>query len=211
LNRWDHESVTKSELNKHHEVTMSNTTKILHRLPLLAGSFAVLLLAAACGGSSTTAAPASSSGASAVAQSGSADVNTAVTKTGKVLVNAKGRTMYAFAADSKGHSNCTDSCLTYWPPVPATAKPPTTTGGVTATFGVLHRQDGTMQLTADGWPMYTYVGDSTPGATSGQGLDDFGGEWWVVAPSGKWITKGDASESSSSKSPAAGRYGGNGY
>jgi predicted lipoprotein with Yx(FWY)xxD motif len=184
--------------------------RIASRLPLFAGAMGVLLLAAACGGSSTSAAPASSSGASAVAQSGSADVNTAVTKAGKILVDAKGRTMYAFAADSKGRSNCTDSCLAYWPPVPASAKPPTTTGGVTATFGVLHRQDGTMQLTADGWPMYTYVGDSKPGATTGQGLNIEGGLWWVVSPSGKWITKSSSSGSSSSKSPS-GRYGGGGY
>jgi predicted lipoprotein with Yx(FWY)xxD motif len=188
---------------------MSNTARTFHRLPLLAGSFAVLLLAAACGGSSSTSASDSASGAKAVALSGKADVNTAVTKTGKILVDAKGRTMYAFAADSKGHSACTDSCLTYWPPVPATAKPPTVTGTVTATFGVLHRQDGTTQLTADGWPMYTYVGDAKPGATSGQGLNESGGLWWVVSPSGKWITKADAS-GSTSKSPS-GRYGGSGY
>jgi predicted lipoprotein with Yx(FWY)xxD motif len=173
---------------------MSNTARFLHRLPLLAGSIAVLLLAAACGGSSASSAPASSSGA------------TAVTTVGKILVDAKGRTMYAFAADSKGHSACTGSCLTYWPPVPAAAKPPTAPG-VTATFGVLHRTDGSTQLTADGWPMYTYVGDSKPGATKGQGLNESGGLWWVVSPAGKWITK---TSSSGSKS-TAGRYGGGGY
>jgi predicted lipoprotein with Yx(FWY)xxD motif len=190
------------------EVTMSNKARTLHRLPLLAGSIATLLLAAACGGSGYSSAPASSGDTSAVALSGKADVNTAVTKAGKVLVDARGRTMYAFAADSKGHSVCTDSCLTYWPPVPATAKPPTVTGGVTATFGVLHRQDGSTQLTADGWPMYTYVGDAKPGATSGQGLNESGGLWWVVSPSGKWITK-TSSSGSGSKSPS-GRYGGGG-
>jgi predicted lipoprotein with Yx(FWY)xxD motif len=186
------------------------SAQTLARLPLLAGAVGVLLFAAACGGSSTTAAPSSSSAATGAAQSGTADVNTAVTKQGKILVDAKGRTMYAFAADSKGHSACDGSCLTYWPPVLADAKPPTAAAGVTATFGVLHRQDGTDQLTADGWPMYTYVGDSKPGATSGQGINESGGLWWVVSPTGKWITKTGSSSGSASKSPA-GRYGGTGY
>jgi predicted lipoprotein with Yx(FWY)xxD motif len=188
---------------------MSNhSLRKLPRLPLLAAATGVLLLAAACGGSSTTAAPASSSGATGAAQSGTADVNTAVTKAGKILVDAKGRTMYAFAADSKGHSACTGSCLTYWPAVPSSAKPPTAAAGVTATFGVIHRQDGSTQLTADGWPMYTYVGDSKPGAIKGQGLNESGGLWWVVSPSGKWITS--SSSGKATKSPA-GRYGGTGY
>jgi predicted lipoprotein with Yx(FWY)xxD motif len=191
---------------------MSNQSRrTLSRLPLLAGAFGVLLLVAACGGSSSsTATPASSSGATGATHSGTANVNTAVTKAGKILVDAKGRTMYAFAADSKGRSSCTGSCLTYWPPVPAGAKPPTAAAGVTATFGVLHRQDGTTQLTADGWPMYTYVGDSKPGATTGQGVNESGGLWWVVSPSGKWITKTGSSSGKATKSPAA-RYGGSGY
>ena len=114
--------------------------------------------------------------------------------------------MYAFAADAKGKSACTGACLTYWPPVPAGAKAPTAGAGVTATLGVLHRPNGMAQLTADGWPMYTYVGDTLPGATTGQGTNLSGGLWWVVSPSGKWITKAGASAGKGTKSPAA-RYG----
>jgi predicted lipoprotein with Yx(FWY)xxD motif len=199
----------KGVANQHREVTMSNQSR-RPRLPLLAGTIGVLLLAAACGGSSTTAAPGSSGGTAAVAQSRTADVKTASTKAGKILVNSKGRTMYAFAADRKGHSTCTGSCLTYWPPVRVGAKPPTATARVTATVGVLHRRGGTRQLTVNGWPMYTYVGDSKPGATTGQGLNESGGLWWVVSPSGKWITKTGSSSGKATKSPA-GRSGGSGY
>jgi hypothetical protein len=69
---------------------------------------------------------------------------------------------------------------------------------------------GTTQLTVNGWPMYTYVGDTKSSATTGQGKDLSGGLWWVVAPSGKWITKSGSSSGSASKTPA-GRYGGSGY
>jgi predicted lipoprotein with Yx(FWY)xxD motif len=187
---------------QHSEVTMTNKSqRITSRLPLLAGGVGILLLAAACGGSSGTAAPASSGAATAAARSTA--VSTATTAPGKILVDTKGRTMYAFAADSKGKSNCTGTCLQYWPAVPAGAKPPTAPAGVSATFGVLHRQGGTTQLTVDGWPMYTYVGDSKPGATTGQGKNLDGGLWWVVSPSGKWITKDKASATKNT----AGRYG----
>jgi predicted lipoprotein with Yx(FWY)xxD motif len=175
----------------------------LSRLSVFAGAASVLLLTAACGGSSGgTASPASSGGTTAT--SGAANVSTASTGVGKILVDAQGRTMYAFAADSKGKSNCTASCLTYWPPVKAGSKTPAAAAGVTATFGVLHRQDGTSQLTVDGWPMYTYIGDSKPGATTGQGKNLSGGLWWVVSPSGKWITKAGAATGTATKS---GRYG----
>ena len=171
------------------------------RLSLFAGAVGLVLLTAACGGSSGTAAPAS--GAAGAVKSTA--VSTATTAPGKILVDSQGRTMYAFAADSKGKSNCSGSCLQYWPAVPAGAKTPTAPAGVTATFGVLHRQDGTAQLTVDGWPMYTYVGDSKPGATTGQGLNIEGGLWWVVSPSGKWITK-DKSSATTTKG-SSGRYG----
>lgn len=186
---------------------MTNPThRNVSRLSLLASAVGVLLLTAACGGSSGTAAPSSSSGATVPAKSSAAAVSTAATDAGKILVDAQGRTMYAFAADSKGKSACSGSCLTYWPAVLAGTKTPTTSAGVTATFGVLHRQDGTAQLTVDGWPMYTYVGDAKPGATTGQGKNLSGGLWWVVSPSGKWITKAGSSSGKAAKSPS-GRYG----
>jgi predicted lipoprotein with Yx(FWY)xxD motif len=183
---------------------MSNHSRLhLSRLPLCAGALGVLLLAAACGGSST-AVTASTGGGTAAVKPSATIVKTATTSAGKILVDSQGRTMYAFAADKKGHSNCNGACLTYWPAVSAGAKAPTAGAGVTATFGVIKRTDGTSQLSVDGWPMYTYVGDSKSGAVTGQGKNLSGGLWWVVDPSGKWITKAGAASGSGSKSPSMG-------
>jgi predicted lipoprotein with Yx(FWY)xxD motif len=55
---------------------------------------------------------------------------------------------------------------------------------------VTRRTDGTRQVTYAGHPLYRFVGDSAAGQTSGQGLDDFGGAWYVVAASGRAITSG---------------------
>jgi len=53
--------------------------------------------------------------------------------------------------------------------------------------GTTRRRDGSMQVTYNGHPLYYYVGDRNAGDTSGQGLDQFGAEWYVLAPSGNQI------------------------
>ena len=47
-----------------------------------------------------------------------------------------------------------------------------------------------MQVTYAGHPLYTYAGDAKPGDVQGQGLDQFGAEWYVLAPSGQKIDNG---------------------
>jgi hypothetical protein len=63
---------------------------------------------------------------------------------------------------------------------------------VHAKLGEITGTNGSPQLTVDGWPMYTYSGDSVPGDTGGQGLDLSGGLWWVVGTDGAWIKSTDA-------------------
>ena len=108
---------------------------------------------------------------------------------GEILVDAKGRTVYVFMADSPGTSTCTGQCLDYWPAVVAPAKLPAPASGVTGKLGSITRDDGTRQLTINGWPLYTYAGDTKAGMTSGQGSSGSGAKWWVVSPAGKKITK----------------------
>ena len=91
-----------------------------------------------------------------------------------------GMSLYTFASDSSGVSNCTGGCATTWPPytVPTAADihvPATITG----TVGTLTRADGTVQVTYNGMPLYFYVKDTKPGDTMGQGV---GGVWFVVKP-----------------------------
>ena len=116
-------------------------------------------------------------------------VTTAQSPLGPILVDAKGRTVYVFMADSPGTSTCTGQCLDYWPAVVAPAKLPAPASGVTGKLGSITRDDGTRQLTINGWPLYTYAGDTKAGMTSGQGSSGSGAKWWVVSPAGKKITK----------------------
>jgi predicted lipoprotein with Yx(FWY)xxD motif len=162
-----------------------------------------ITLLAGCGsGSGGTSTSTPTASATHAAAAGGAAVATGKTSVGTVLVDGNGMTLYAFAADSKDHSNCTGSCATYWPPVKADAAALGHPDGVTGTLGTTMRSDGSTQLTVDGWPMYTYAGDSKPGQATGQGKNLSGGLWWVVAPSGTWI-KDTAGTSGS----GGGRYG----
>lgn len=139
-------------------------------------------------------------------------LHTLKTADGSVVLDSNGSAIYVFTADSPGHSACTGSCLTYWPPVPA---PTQSVGvpGITATLGSLARSDGTHQLTINGMPAYTYVGDTTPGDIKGEGLNTFGGHWWLVAPDGSEITgsAGPTRPASPSPSAASSTAGGKGY
>ena len=124
--------------------------------------------------------------AGAGAPAATAGGGAAALKTGKVgsvtvLTTASGLTVYTFAADTTpGKSSCYGSCAAYWPPVtgPAAASP-----GVPGRVGTIRRTDGTEQLTYNGHPLYTYVGDSAPGQARGNNLNLNGGFWHEVPAS----------------------------
>ncbi|MFE4534452.1 SCO0930 family lipoprotein [Streptomyces scopuliridis] len=104
-------------------------------------------------------------------------------KLGKVLTDSEGFTLYRFDKDtaSPPRSNCEGDCVKAWPVVAAgDAK---AAAGTDATLlGEITRADGTRQLTVDGWPMYRYAKDTSPGDANGQGV---GGTWFASAPDGK--------------------------
>jgi predicted lipoprotein with Yx(FWY)xxD motif len=170
-----------------------------------AGLAAIALTIAACGSSasSTPAAGAAGSSSTPASSAGSSSAGTtleAKTIGGKqVLTNAKGFTLYWFALDTATASKCTGSCASYWPPVPG---PATAGAGVTGKMGTITRSDGTTQATYNGHPLYTYVGDTSPGQDKGNGLNASGGLWYVVPVSG-----GAAPASSPSTSSTGGGYG----
>ena len=158
-------------------------------------ALAGVLVLAGCGTSTT------SSSTTAAASTPGQVVRTASSSLGTYLVDSSGHALYGFAADTTGHSNCTGSCLTYWPIEPAPASTPSSPAGVTATLGVLARPDGAKQLTIDALPAYTYAGDTGPGMTAGQGVNASGGLWWLIAPDGHALTAAPA------PSPATGGRG----
>jgi predicted lipoprotein with Yx(FWY)xxD motif len=93
-----------------------------------------------------------------------------------VLTNAKGFTLYSFAPDTPATSKCYGNCAAYWPPTTGTAASP----GVPGRVGTIKRSDGSSQLTYNGHPLYTYIGDTAPGQARGNNLNLYGGLWHEV-------------------------------
>jgi predicted lipoprotein with Yx(FWY)xxD motif len=107
---------------------------------------------------------------------------TEVGSLGTVLVaGSNGMTVYTFTMDVKdsGASNCTGDCLVNWPALTVPAGVTPTGGpGVTGTLGSLTRvDDGTIQVTCNGLPLYFFVGDTAPGDSNGVYTS-----WEAVAP-----------------------------
>jgi predicted lipoprotein with Yx(FWY)xxD motif len=97
-----------------------------------------------------------------------------------VLTNAKGFTLYSFAPDTPSSSKCYGSCAAYWPPVTGT----TAAGqGLPGKVTTITRNGGSRQLTYNGHPLYTYIGDTAPGQAHGNNLNLNGGVWHEVPAS----------------------------
>jgi predicted lipoprotein with Yx(FWY)xxD motif len=157
---------------------------------LIAVATAVMSIVVACGSSPSSTAGASPSPASSPAPSpnaaagGSTIAVATNAKLGQILVDGKGMTVYLFVADTGTSSTCYSSCAQIWPPVLTTGAPQAGTGATASLLGTTTRTDGKVEVTYAGHPLYYFVQDKQPGDTTGQGVNGFGGLWWVLTPSG---------------------------
>jgi predicted lipoprotein with Yx(FWY)xxD motif len=177
----------------------------------VAALIAAGLLVAACGSSSSSrTVPAASAGGttggtstSASARSGygggssqtpaSASSTRVVAKQNKlgevVAVGPKKLTVYMFEGDKGSTSSCTGACAQAWPPVPASGTPSGTAPAQTALIGTTTRSDGTKQLTYKGHALYYFVKDKDDGDAYGEGVKEFGANWYVLKPDGSKVDK----------------------
>ena len=129
------------------------------------------------------------------------DVNTAFNKSLKatILVDSRGRSLYQFNADSDNTPSCYDDatyhCSKAWPPLLAHGAVKAGKGVTTSLLKTVKRTDGTVQLTYNRRPLYTFNGyhlgnapdappDTKPGDVHGQ---NYIGYWTVLSPAGKQI------------------------
>jgi len=163
---------------------------------LLAGvAAAAATVAAACGTSGGPGAgpygpaPSSASRASAMTAGGPA-LTARHTALGTILTTGRGFTVYAFEADEGTRSACFGACAAAWPPVTTSTHITVAGGAARSLVGQTTRPGGQRQLTYAGHPLYTYAGDTSPGATNGQGSDAFGARWDVLLPAGNEVSGG---------------------
>jgi predicted lipoprotein with Yx(FWY)xxD motif len=140
-------------------------------------AIAAMTLLAACGGSTGASTPSTAATGTKIAIATDA-------KLGQILVDSSGKTVYLFVADTGTASTCYTTCATIWPPVLTTGAPQAGAGAQSSLLGTTARTDGTTEVTYAGHPLYYFVQDKAAGDTKGQGINGFGGLWWVMSPSG---------------------------
>jgi predicted lipoprotein with Yx(FWY)xxD motif len=186
---------------------MKMIRSLLARMPMpvkLAIPLGSALLATACS-SAATSSPSSApaAGSPASASTTGTMISTQAGSAGAFLTTGSGRAVYLWAEDGMNMSACSGACATAWPPVPATGTLTATGGAKASDLGTITRSDGTKQVTYDGHPLYYFVGDSAAGQTNGQGSDNFGAKWWLVASSGAKITaSSDTAAAAAANAPA---------
>jgi predicted lipoprotein with Yx(FWY)xxD motif len=187
---------------------MRKTYLAVGALALVAG-----LAIAGCGGSGGTASTAASGRHQPEATNGRSDVNagsaptahassattTAVVEVkstpqlGKVIVDAEGQTLYDFRKDEgmvyefdrPPTSTCYEACAEAWPPLLTEGQPKAGDGANPSMLGETKRKDGTEQVTYAGHPLYAFADDREAGETNGEDVDEFGADWYAIAPSGE--------------------------
>ncbi|MEX2106340.1 MAG: hypothetical protein WD810_05525 [Solirubrobacterales bacterium] len=109
-----------------------------------------------------------------------------VPELGLVLVDSKGFTLYDFHKDKGTKSACYGACAQAWPPLlTSDGEPHPSNGASAAKLGTTERDDGTMQVTYAGHPLYTYAGDKKPGEATGHDFSSFGAQWYALTGNGE--------------------------
>jgi predicted lipoprotein with Yx(FWY)xxD motif len=224
------EVASRSDNHEVRSVMMGRLDRTRYRIGGLAAVLGASVLVAACGSSSTVSSASSAASGSASTQTGTSgaaatatptsaravSIGTASGKDGTYLTGASGRALYLWVADSGAMSSCSGKCAVAWPPLTTKGKPVAGKGVQSADLGTIKRSDGSMQVTYQDHPLYYFIEDKTAGSLKGQGSDAFGADWWLVAPSGAAIHKGDPDADSggdsdaSSDSSSSGSSGGGG-
>lgn len=121
---------------------------------------------------------------------------------GDFLVGPDQMTLYIFEMDEAGVSNCTGDCASAWPPLTvAEGEEPTAGDGVEGTLDTIERDDGSLQVTLDGQPLYYWASDEEPGDATGQGVQDV---WFVVEVSAASDDDNGTDGDDSPSAPASG-------
>ena len=103
---------------------------------------------------------------------------------GEIITDDSGRVLYLWKRDEKDTANCNGGCALAWPPL-LTADAPIAGSGLNSDrLGTVTRDDGSSQVTYNGWPLYYWFRDSEPGDTLGQ---EVGRTWYVLSSHGAAI------------------------
>jgi predicted lipoprotein with Yx(FWY)xxD motif len=112
---------------------------------------------------------------------------------GMFLVDSTGMTLYLFLKDTPNASNCYSTCAQNWPPLLVNGNPVAGDGLDASKLGTTTRNEGSKQVTYNGWPLYYFANDKQVGDVKGQGI---GKVWYVLSPAGDKVDVSNSAASS---------------
>ena len=116
---------------------------------------------------------------------------------GSYLIDDFGHPLYLFKGDKRGRpdevavSTCYEDCARVWPPLITSGQPKATEQTQADLLSTFRRKDGSDQVTYNGWPLYRYARDTGPDRPTGQDVEEFDAEWYLIAPSGDEVQRTD--------------------
>lgn len=132
-----------------------------------------------------------------------AQVGVRSTSLGKVLVDARGHTLYVYDLGA-----CTGSCAALWPPFVTAGKPVALKGVKASLVGTTKRSDGKLQVTFAHHPLFFYAADTKAGQVKGVEIP----HWSAVSPTGAKVhSKIGPTETTTNPYPPVYGGGGDGY
>ena len=131
--------------------------------------------------------------AAPVAAQGGATIQVANSEEyGEYLTDGDGRAFYLFTtdkpagADAAGISCTSEECLKAWPLVTTSVAPQAGDMVDASLIGTIN-YGGESVVTYNRWPLYYFAKDEGADEPQGHDIESFGGEWYLVQPSGEKV------------------------
>lgn len=102
---------------------------------------------------------------------------------GRILFGGNDQAIYLFDKEGGPTSECYGECAAAWPPVLTEGEPRAAGGASAGMLGTTERDDGSVQLTYNGHPLYYYAHEG-PGEVTCHDVEEFGGLWLVLDAAG---------------------------
>jgi predicted lipoprotein with Yx(FWY)xxD motif len=111
------------------------------------------------------------------------------TSIGTILTSSSGLTLYEFTRDRTDADSCVkiSGCSRFWPALESSGTPTAGAGVKASLLSTIRLPSGGRQVTYAGHPLYLYSGDSSPADTSYVGAQQFGGKWYALNASGRFV------------------------
>jgi predicted lipoprotein with Yx(FWY)xxD motif len=106
---------------------------------------------------------------------------------GPILFDSRDQAIYLFDKEEGSRSECYGACAEAWPPVLTEDDPRAAGGTDSKLLGTTERDDGSLQVTYAGHPLYFYAHEG-PGQVLCHNVEEFGGLWLVVTPEGEAVS-----------------------